>query len=152
MRRICVGLNNVENFSSEELAHKAQELIKTDDQLRRQILSIGIAILMGDGSSYLRGKDIKIPVRRGEDKLEMTPENINQWCYDGWIDLRASNFEVWKKRVEDIISHSASIPQNDTSSRYTYTNDFWDNFENIDEGKVVGWIFEFEDKGWRFKR
>ena len=152
LKRICVGLNNVENFSAEELAQKAEELIKTDDQLRRQILSIGIAILMSDGSNYLRGKDIKIPVRRGEDELEMTPENINQWCYDGWIDLRTNNFEIWKKRIEDIIAHSASIPQNDTSSRYTYTNDFWDKFENIDEGKVVGWIFEFEDKGWRFKR
>lgn len=152
IKRIVRSMNNVSAMSAEELSVKAEELIKNDNNIRRQILSIGVAILLRDGINYLRGKDIKIPVRRGVDKLEMTPENINQWCYDGWIDLRVSNFETWQQRFEDIISHSNSIPVNDTSSRFTYTNDFWDKFENIDEGKVVGWIFEFEDKGWRFKR
>ncbi len=152
INRIAGSMANVSSISAEQYSEKAEELIKNDDKIRRQLLSIGIAILMKDGKNYLRGKDIKIPVRRGEDKLEMTEENINQWCYDGWIDLRPKNFEVWKSRFVDIMSHSNSIPNDDTSSRYTYTNDFWDKFENIDEGKVVGWIFEFEDKGWRFKR
>jgi hypothetical protein len=152
IKRIAGSMKNVASISADEYAEKAEELIKNDDKIRRQLLSIGIAILMKNGKNYLRGKDIKIPVRRGDDKLEMTDENINQWCYDGWIDLRPINFEIWKSRFADIIAHSNSIPVNDTSSRYTYTNDFWDKYENIDEGKVVGWIFEFEDKGWRFKR
>jgi hypothetical protein len=152
IKLIAGSLKNVSNFTASELSHKASELIKSNHKIRKQILSIGIAILLQDGKKYLRGKDIKIPVRRGEDKLEFTAENINQWCYDGWIDLRVSNFETWIERINNIISHSNSIPKNDTSSRYTYTNEFWDNFENIDEGKVVSWIFEYEDKGWRFKR
>jgi hypothetical protein len=45
-----------------------------------------------------------------------------------------------------------AIPADDTSSRYTYTLDYWDNFDSIDEGKLIGWIFEYEDHGWRFKR
>ncbi len=152
IKKIATKLINVENLSAESLADEAQDLIINDRQLRSQILSIGLAILMKDGKNYLRGKDIKIPVRRGEDKLEMSPENINQWCYDGWIDLRSSNFQLWIERINQIINHSNSFPKDETSSRYTYTNDFWDNFESIDEGKLVGWIFEFEDKGWRFKR
>jgi hypothetical protein len=152
IKRIAKKLINVQNISAESLAEEAQDLIINDGQLRSQILSIGLAILMKDGKNYLRGKDIKIPVRRGEDKLEMSPENINQWCYDGWIDLRSSNFQHWIERINQIINHSNSFPKDETSSRYTYTNDFWDNFESIDEGKLVGWIFEFEDKGWRFKR
>lgn len=100
----------------------------------------------------MRGNDIKIPVRRGETKLELTPENINAWCYEGWIDLRPSNFEEWKQRISNIIAHSNTFPNDDTSSRFTYTNEYWDNFETIDEGKIVGWVFEYEDKGWRFKR
>ncbi|MBX3043437.1 MAG: short-chain dehydrogenase [Candidatus Kapabacteria bacterium] len=152
LKRICGAMNKVSDLSAEELSEKAEEILKSDNQLRQQILSIGIAVMMKDGKNYLRGKDIKIPVRRGDDKLEMTEENVNQWCYDGWIDLRKQNFVVWKKRIEDIMNHSNSLPNDDTSSRFTYTNDFWDKFENIDEGKVVSWIFEFEDKGWRFKR
>ena len=152
LKRLVGSMNKVSNFSAKELSNKAEELISNDENLRRQILSIGIAVLLKDGKSYLRGKDIKIPVRRGEEKLEMTEENINQWCYDGWIDLRESNFSTWIGRIKDIIAHSNSIPTSETSSRYTYTNDFWEHFETIDEGKIVSWIFEYEDKGWRFKR
>ncbi len=152
IKRIAGTMNNVKSITAEDYASKAEQLIVEDQQLRSQILSIGIAILMKNGKNYLRGKDIKIPVRRGEDKLEFNDANINQWCYDGWLDLRPSNFEVWKERFANIMSHSDSFDRNDTSSRFTYTNDFWDGFENIDEGKVVAWIFEYEDKGWRFKR
>jgi hypothetical protein len=152
IKRIAKMMKNVSDISANDFSAQAEELIKTDKQLRSQILSIGIAILLKDGKNYLRGKEVKIPVRRGESKLEFSDDNVNQWCYDGWIDLRESNFELWKERIAKIMEHSNSFPKNDTSSRYTYTNEFWGNFDEIDEGKIVGWIFEFEDKGWRFKR
>lgn len=152
LKCITEKMKNVANYSAKELSLKAEELLKNDNQLRKQILSIGLAILLNNGKNYLRGKDIKIPVRRGVTKLEFTPENINQWCYDGWIDLRESNFEIWKERINTIMEQSNSLLTDTTSSRYTYTNKFWGNFEEINEGKIVGWIFEYEDKGWRFKR
>ena len=44
------------------------------------------------------------------------------------------------------------LSADDTSSRFSFTKDYWNNYEIIDEGKLVGWIFENEDHGWRFKR
>ncbi len=152
LKRIVGSMRNINDFSAENLSQQAFDLLNNDTQLRSQILSIGIAVLLPDGKSYVRGADIKIPVRRGETKLELTEANINAWCNEGWIDLRPSNFEEWKQRLNNIMEHSNTFPKDDTSSRYNYTNEYWDNFGNIDEGKIVGWIFEFEDKGWRFKR
>jgi hypothetical protein len=43
-------------------------------------------------------------------------------------------------------------PKDDTSSQFNYNSDFWNNFDTIEEGKLIAWIFENEDKGWRFKR
>lgn len=152
LRRIVGSMKALKNFTNEDLSAKAEELIKTNDELRQQMLSIGLVILMKDGKSYLRGKDVKIPVQRAETELALTPENIDQWCYEGWVDLRPSSFASWQDRIKSIIEHADSVPADDTSSRFTYTQDYWDNYETFDHGKIAGWIFEFEDKGWRFKR
>ena len=43
---------------------------------------------MPDGETLIRGNDIKIPPYRGENTVEITPDKINHWAYDGWVDLR----------------------------------------------------------------
>ena len=43
------------------------------------------------------------------------------------------------------------IPLGDSSSRHMYNRHYWGNFEEIDAGKIVGWIFSEEDKGKRMK-
>ena len=88
----------------------------------------------------------------GYDEIEMNPESINTWCDEGWVDLRPDNFKSWQDRITQIMNQTESLPTDDTSSRYTYNMDYWENFETIDEGKIIGWVFEYEDKGWRFKR
>ncbi len=150
--RVIGAMKNINEYSPEELSNKVETIIKEDNQIRAQILSIGLAILMSNGKQYLRGSELKIPVRRANTKLEFTKENLNQWCYDGWIDLRKENFQIWINRFNNIMNEANSLPVDDTSSRYNYTKFFWKNFENVDEGKIVAWIFENEDKGWRFKR
>lgn len=152
LKRTVGSVKNVMASTPEELSEKAQKLILEDSKLRSEMLSIGLAILMADGKNYLRGLDVKIPVRRAETELEITPENLEQWCFEGWVDLRAKNFVDWQNRFTQIIGQAEKVPSDDTSSRYTYNPYYWDNFENIDEGKIAGWVFEFEDKGWRFKR
>ncbi len=152
LRKIVKGMNKLNGFDSKDISLKAAELVKSNEKLRAQMLSIGLVILLPDGKSYLRGGDVKIPVRRGDYKLEMTNDNIEQWCYDGWIDLRESNWDNWKTMIDKIMDYTSKLPSDDTSSRFTYTMDYWDNFDGFDEGKIVGWIFENEDKGWRFKR
>lgn len=152
IKKITGSMHNFLETPSEEVSKKAEELIKNNDLLRSQMLSIGLVILLSNGKKYLRGKEIKIPVHKAIKSLPLTSENIDKWCNEGWIDLRPSNFDYWKTKINEIITQAENCPADDTSSRFTYTKDYWDNFETFNEGKIVGWIFEFEDKGWRFKR
>lgn len=152
IKKITGSMYEFLEVPSADISKKAEELLRNNDLLRSQMLSVGLVILLSDGERYIRGKEVKIPVHKAELSLQLTPENINKWCNEGWIDLRPSNFDVWKVIINNIINESKALPINDTSSRFTYTQDYWDHFETFNEGKIVGWIFENEDKGWRFKR
>ena len=44
-----------------------------------------------------------------------------------------------------------NIPANDTSSMHVRNRKYWNNFESIDIGKVVGWLFIKEERGERMK-
>lgn len=152
LKQIAGNMRNVLNFTSVELSQRALDVIKQNDNLRSQMLSIGLVILLPDGNSYLRGKEVKIPVQGSQDELELTQENIDKWCKEGWVDLRSQNFELWRKRINDIITQIETQKKDDTSSQYNYTLQYWDNFESFSEGKIAAWLFENEDNGWRFKR
>lgn len=138
-------------LSDDELANQANEIITSNSKLRSEILSIGLPVLLNNGT-YLRGDFVKIPVRRNKDEIEINNESLNQFCYDGWIDLRTENFKKWKERLSNIIDQAKSVPTNDTSSGFVYDEEFWNFFKSIEPGKIAGWIFQHEDKGWRFKR
>lgn len=150
---LVVGeIKNIQNYTPERLSNEAFEEVSKNSVLRSEMLSIGLGILLPDGKKYLRGKNLIVPNIGSDELVEITEELINYWCKKGWIDLRPTNMQLWIDRFKNIISQVEKISADDTSSRYTYNSDYWNNFEHIDEGKVVGWIFEFEDKGWRFKR
>ena len=152
IKKITGSMHEFLATPSAEISKKAEDLLRNNDLLRSQMLSVGLVILLSDGERYIRGKEVKIPVHKAELSLPLTPENINKWCNEGWIDLRPSNFDAWKVIINNIINESKALPIDDTSSRFTYTQDYWDYFGTFNEGKIVGWIFENEDKGWRFKR
>lgn len=151
LKRIEKSIKNVLKASPEELSKKAFELINTDDNLRSQMLSIGLVVLLPDGKTYLRGKDVKIPAKAGLDEIKIDEKIIDKWCFEAWVDLRTSNFVAWQKLLNKIKQQAEVVGVDETGSRYTYTRDYWDDFEDINEGKIVGWVFEFEDEGWRFK-
>lgn len=134
------------------LSKNALELVTKENTLRQQMLSIGLVILLPDGKKYLRGKDVKVPVRRAETEMELTPDNLERWCYDGWIDLRKENWIEWQKRIRAIIEQVKGNKGDITGSRYYYSAEHWGNFNEFDYGKIVGWVFENEDAGWRWKR
>ena len=152
LKRIAHSLESVSSMTAIELSKKAETLIIENQSLRSEMLSVGLVILMSDGEKYLRGSDVKIPAFRGENSLEINTHSINQWFYEGWIDLRPSNFEQWQERIIRIKKEVQSIAIDDTSSRHYYGKHYWADFNEIDEGKLAAWIFEREDKGWRFKR
>ncbi|CUU07479.1 hypothetical protein JGI1_01806 [Candidatus Thermokryptus mobilis] len=145
------SIENAAKQNPKDMSQKCEEIIKTNKKLRSQIISIGIPILMPDGETLIRGNEIKIPPYRGENKVEITPEKINQWAYDGWVDLRPENMEIWKKRFQKIMEEVNLIPATDTSSRYVRTREYWEDFKTINEGKIAGWILDREEHGMRMK-
>ncbi|CUT03750.1 short-chain dehydrogenase [Candidatus Kryptonium thompsonii] len=145
------SMENAVKQDPKDMSQKCAEIIKSNKKLRAQIISIGIPILMPDGETLIRGNKIKIPPYRGENTVEITPEKINHWAYDGWVDLRVENMEVWKRRFEQIIKETQLIPPGDTSSRAVRTKDYWEDFKTINEGKLAGWILDREERGMRMK-
>lgn len=151
LKMICGGMKQILKETPADLSNKAFELLKNNTKLRNEIISIGIPILLADGKSLLRGNDIKIPPFRGDNELEITPDAIDMWAHDGWVDLRELNMKAWQRRIETIIDEAEKINPTDTSSMHVRTKKYWNNFETIDIGKVVGWIFIKEEKGERMK-
>lgn len=147
----CGSMNEILNISPEVLSEKTTNIINENKKLRNEIISIGIPILMPDGKNLLRGNEMKIPPYRGENELEITNENIDLWAKDGWIDLRVSNMNNWQKRIKIIVDEANEIHEDDTSSLHVRTKRYWNNFEAIDIGKVVSYIFIHEEKGKRMK-
>lgn len=144
-------MRTVIQSSAKELSSALTDLIRENQTLRSHIISIGIPILLPDGKTLLRGKDIKIPQYRGENVLKVTNKSIDDWAMNGWVDLRVSNMERWKNRFKDAMSAVEKLSESETSSRYLRNNEYWKNFTDIDPGKIVGWIFTEEEKGKRMK-
>lgn len=151
LKLICGGMKNIINETPMNLSNKAFDLIKKNRSLSNEIISIGIPILLPDGKSLLRGNEIKIPPFRGDNELELTPSTIDFWAHDGWIDLREMNMRTWQKRLGSIVEEAESVAPMDTSSMHVRTKKYWNDFETIDIGKVVSWIFIKEEKGERMK-
>jgi hypothetical protein len=150
--KLCFGdIRSVTRSDATTMSRRLADLVEIDDPLRSQIISIGIPILLPDGTSMLRGATIKIPPFRGEETLPVTPKAIDQWAHDGWVDLREKNMTVWLKRLTEISRMVEKLPVEETSSRIMQNRDYWKNLAEIDPGKICGWIFTYEEKGKRMK-
>ena len=151
IRKVCKTMKDILKTSPEDLSKNCFDIITKDSKQRSEIISIGIPILLPNGESLLRGSIIKIPAFQGENELDITTENIEKWTFEGWVDLRVSNMEKWQKRIKDLIDEAENIPETDTSSQHVRTRSYWDNFEEINIGKICSWIFIHEEQGRRMK-
>ena len=151
LKLIYGDFNSFINDNIRNTREKVLNLIESNDGLRKQILSIGLPILIND-DKFLKGQFVKVPVRRAGGNYDLNSENIDKWCSQGWIDLRESNLQLWQDRFKNIMSDSETMKYDTTSSRNYFDNTYWNNFNEITPGKIAGWIFEKEENGWRFKR
>jgi hypothetical protein len=121
------------------------QLVLGNERLRASIVSIGVPILAPDGITLLRGPYIRIPEIPGRTRVELTPPDIDVYAAKGWVDLRPSNFALWKNRFETMASEKARLRGRGSASvaRETYL------FEDIRIGEIVGWIFNNEMDAYR---
>jgi hypothetical protein len=122
----------------EALATEAERYLREEaHDLRRQILSVGIPIVLPDGRSVLRGPTVV--VAPGERGIDVAPR--------GWVDLRAANMAQWVRRAGAI---AAEAVDTGTGSSARWTAIAPD--AAIEPARMAVWIFENEDGGFRIKR
>ena len=119
-------------------AARAERLVREQEPaLRRQILSVGIPILLSDGLSVLRGE--VVVVAPGAKGAEIAPR--------GWVDLRPSNLAQWVKRAQAMVAE----PARDGTGSSAAVNRIR-AADVIQPARMAVWIFEHEDGGQRIKR
>lgn len=151
LRLAFKNFKNVLKETPQSISKKLKEIIIKNSKLRNEVVSIGVPILLPDGKSLIRGPFVIIPSNSTSKALEVTPARINRWAYDGWVDLRVENCKLWKERFNNIINQTEKEFDNSYSSKVVFTKEYWDNFKDINIGKIVGWIFINEEKGLRMK-
>ena len=150
LRRTVGTLRGVAATSADELSNGCMAQVENDAELRSNIISIGIPILLPDGR-LMRGPVIKIPPPRGRAAEPVDAARIQQWATAGWVDLRVDNMVLWQKRAAGIISEIDAVPDDESSSKYHRDRAYWALDRPLDIGKTVGWIFIREDEGERMK-
>ena len=120
-----------------ELATALDQEIIDNGSLRQQIISVGIPILMSDGTRLLRG-----------------PINKSQDAENGWVDLTPENMQRWQRRLRELQESITTILEGAASSRFdrAYPSTMtWQDDDSFDIGEIVGWLFIVEEKGRRGK-
>lgn len=144
--------------SAESIELQTMHLIHENRELRSRIISVGIPILLPDGESLLRGKEISTPDFKGQNSVTVARDkDVDDWADEGWVDLRSKNWEWWKGQLLRLQHQVNSIPdldQDAQSSVYSRTKVFWTPEEKLEDmefdiGEIVGWIFINDERGGR---
>ncbi len=132
--------------TAEEIAQTLFDYLRRDDILRTTITSIGVPILTPAGDCLIRGPRLNIPESIYHE-IDADPARIDAWAAKGWVDLRPSNFRLWRDRFERMQRTKHMLHTRGTSSvtMKTYLP------ETIEIGAVVAWLFINEDGGYRIK-
>jgi len=149
LREAFGTMTAVRKSTPEEITETLNKLVLDKPTIANEIVSIGIPILLASGE-LLRGTEVIVPPNA--EAIEITPELLEAWVKDGWVDLRLENCKKWQQRFIAIRNEVVAIPEEDTSSRHLRNRRFWDEKRRIQPGKIVGWILSVEESGARTKR
>lgn len=148
LREAFGTMTAVREATPEEVAAKIEKMLRDEPRLANEVVSVGIPILLSSGE-LLRGQKVIVP--SDADDEAVTPEKLEAWIHDGWVDLRLDNCASWIDRMQRIHDETMAIPEEDTSSRHLRNRRFWDEEKRIQPGKILGWILSVEEHGARFK-
>lgn len=156
--KLCYGtFEKVLGTKTDFIVKALEAKLLGDADLRSRIISIGIPIILSDGTQLLRGSHMAIPVDvpgQPQAAFEVTPGRVDKWAHDGWVDLRRENIASWQNRLKKIKASVDAMSENDTSSFETKGRHYWRD-ENgsypIAISKLVSYIFIHEEEGIRMK-
>jgi hypothetical protein len=120
----------------DQLSAALAKRVAEDASLRRRMLSIGIPILLPDGTRLLRGPMIK-----------------SDTSHSGWVDLTADNMRKWQTRLKEFCREARPGIVSDTSSQneriFAASGTEAATGASFEPGEIVGWIFLREEEGSR---
>jgi len=86
------------NSTPEAVRDTLDRLVRDNPEVANDVVSVGIPILLVSGE-VLRGVNVIVPP---DAKAEaVTPEKLETWVRDGWVDLRLANCEMGRPPPED---------------------------------------------------
>ncbi|MQC25881.1 MAG: short-chain dehydrogenase [Chloroflexi bacterium] len=121
----------------DQMAGKIMKLLTNNGKLRRQIISVGLPILLPDGKRMLRG-----PVIKSEN------------AHGGWVDLTPENMKRWQTRIQGIREMLKEQLTGDSSSHFDRGYPSlrqWTEDEHFEIGEMAAWVSINEDNGRRGK-
>jgi NAD(P)-dependent dehydrogenase (short-subunit alcohol dehydrogenase family) len=138
LKRVYTTMEAATKPKPEAMSKALEEEIKQANEVRQQIITIGLPILLPDGERMLRG-----PVIKSED------------AYNGWIDLTPKNMAQWQKRLKAIRQMVQAGLAGDSSSQqnrvYPALRNWQPDDDSFEVGEIVAWISSYEDDGLRGK-
>ncbi len=142
-------MQEVRQATPEAVRDALDHLVRATPEVANRVVSIGLPILL-DSGEVVRGVEVLIPA--GADDEPVTPEKLEQWVRDGWVDLRLANCARWIARFQAIHAEVEAVPVEDTSSRRVRDRRFWREDTGILPGQVLSWLLTSEEQGSRMKR
>jgi hypothetical protein len=148
--RLAFGtMEAIREATPEQVRDAVDRVVRADPEVANRVVAVGIPILL-DSGEVIRGPKVLVPA--AADSVPVTPELLEGWVHDGWVDLRLESCARWVERFRRIHQEIAAIPEGDTSSRFLRNRRFWHEERAIQPGKVVGWVLGIEEMGARIKR
>lgn len=121
-------------LSSNALFKKINEYLEDNQQIRAQIVSLGLPILFSDKQVTV-GEYFYVPNPKEENII--TSKNIDLWANSGWVDLREKNIKHWQSVARKIVVESKKIKENDLVT----TDKNWIDIESADIGEVLAHVY-----------
>lgn len=137
------SLVNIIETKSESLALKMRKEINTNSRVRKQILSIGLPILVHD-SQLIIGDKYLIPDVNEDCVIKR--QNIERWSQSGWIDLRSKNIRKWQKIIIQIVK---DIKNKKDDAGINLEGDISVVKDGFDVGELLGYYYNFLGGGRR---
>lgn len=148
LRLAFPSMRAVREATPEEVRDRLDRLVRSEREEANRVAAVGIPILL-DSGELIRGPRVIVP---GDAvAVEVTPERLEAWVNDGWVDLRLANCATWIERCRRIHAEIEAIPEGDTSSRHVRDRRFWNEDARIQPGKLAGWLLSVEEATLRLK-
>jgi hypothetical protein len=144
LARLYPDLHTAARLDDEDTAARAEALLLGDSDLRVRMISIGIPILLRDGSRLLRGPEVRVPPAEGQSPTDP------RLAENGWVDLRPGNWHRWRERLLAMAHELEGDAAADAGSRFDAEPE--SRREQLRPGRLAAWVFRHEDRGSRIKR